>query len=157
MSKNNYVARKRSEKPEWTGLKQLKVTGNLLCPLTSAHALVVSQHISSRTHTLIRTKGVDTTEGTEQRILGAFIDIWNPKEGMMVYFNFKWCRKQPLVLMTMWLTFTSHHRSGFEALLAWTLKTSHHICAVSISTWVSYGALISVWRKEKAGKNREGN
>lgn len=44
--------------------------------LTSTHALVVSQHISSRTHALIGPKGVNTAEGTKQRILGALIDIW---------------------------------------------------------------------------------
>lgn len=62
-----------------TGAKGIKVTGGM-CPLTSAHALVVSQHITSRTHALIRPKRVDTTEGTKQRILGALIDVLSHEE-----------------------------------------------------------------------------
>lgn len=54
--------------------------GNLLRPLTSAHALVISQHVASRTHTLIGTKGVYTPEGTQQRILGALVDVWSQEE-----------------------------------------------------------------------------
>lgn len=46
------------------------------------------------------------------------------------------------------LTFTSHHGSGFKALLAGTLKASHYIGAGSISTRVSNGALIRVWRNQ---------
>lgn len=77
--------------------------------------MVISQHVASRTHTLIGTKGVHTPEGTQQRILGALIDV-----------------------------FTGHHRSRFKALLARTLETTNHIGASSISTWVSYRTLVSV-------------
>lgn len=51
------------------------------------------------------------------------------------------------MLLFEWLTFTGHHWSRFKALLARTLEASHHIGAGSISTWVSYGALVSVWRR----------
>lgn len=51
------------------------------------------------------------------------------------------------MLLLTWLTFTGHHWSRFKALLARTLEASHHIGAGSISTWVSYGALVSVWRR----------
>ena len=60
---------------------------DLLCGLTSAHAVVVSQHISSGTHAFIRTKGVDATEGAKQRILGALVDVLSQKErwGDLIY------------------------------------------------------------------------
>lgn len=52
----------------------------MLCPLTSAHALVISQHVAGRTHTLIGTEGVNAPEGTQQRILGALVDVWSQEE-----------------------------------------------------------------------------
>lgn len=55
-------------------------TVNLPGLLTSAHALVISQHIASRTHTLIGAEGVDTPEGTEQRVLGALVDVYSQKK-----------------------------------------------------------------------------
>lgn len=42
-------------------------------------------------------------------------------------------------------TFAGHHGSRFEALLARTFETSHHVGAGSVSTGVPDGALIGVW------------
>lgn len=50
-----------------------------LCPLTSAHALVISQHIASRTHALVGAKSVHAPESAEQRILRALVYVWEEK------------------------------------------------------------------------------
>lgn len=71
------------------------------------------------------------------------------------YFYFKHCTLQRCCCSE-WLrllgglTFTSHHGTRLKALLARALEASHHVGAGSISTRVSDGALISVWRRVKA-------
>lgn len=77
--------------------------------------MVISQDVAGRTHALIRTKRVDTAEGTEQRILGALIYI-----------------------------LTGHHRSWFKALIASTLESTDDICASAVSTGIPNRALIRV-------------
>jgi len=132
-----------------TEVKQIKVytllKWNLWFPLTSAHALVISQHVATRTHTLVGTKGVNTPEGTQQTILGAFVDVWSQEERQLVLLDYQFTCGD--VLLCKWLTFTGHHGSGFEAILAQTLEASHHVGAGSISTRVSYWALVGVWRR----------
>lgn len=63
--------------------------GNLPRPLTSAHALVISQHVASRTHTLIGTKGVNAAEGAQQRILGALVDVWSQERQVRYIYSSK--------------------------------------------------------------------
>lgn len=43
---------------------------------TFTHPLVLAQHIASGTFTLVRANDVNTAEGTQERILGALIDVW---------------------------------------------------------------------------------
>lgn len=67
---------------------------NLLCTLTSAHALVVPQHIASRTHALVRAKCVDTAEGTEQWILGALVDVFRQRSRFHSIYISMYCSVQ---------------------------------------------------------------
>lgn len=140
--------------------KRSQADESVLWPLTSTHALVVSQHVASGTHTLIWTEGVDTTEGTKQRILGALIDICNQegrRKGWFLsisWYTINWRRQCWVCSPCKSLTFAGHHGSRFESLLALALKTSHYVGAGSVATWVSNGALISVWRRQRAGIDR---
>ena len=43
--------------------------------LTSAHAVVVPQHVARRTHALVGAEGVDAAERAQQGILGALVDV----------------------------------------------------------------------------------
>lgn len=43
--------------------------------LTSAHALIIPQHVASRAHALVGAEGVHASEGAQQRILGALVDV----------------------------------------------------------------------------------
>ncbi len=43
---------------------------------TSAHPVVVTQHVSRRTHALIRAEGVDAAESAEQRVHRALVNVW---------------------------------------------------------------------------------
>lgn len=83
--------------------------------LVSTHSVVVAKHVSGRAHALVRAKGVDATEGAEQRIYGAFIDI-----------------------------FTGHHGPRFETFLTGTLEPTRNVRASTVSTRVSNGAFVRI-------------
>lgn len=77
--------------------------------------MVVSQHVARGTHALVRTKSIDTAEGTQQGVQRTLVDI-----------------------------FTGHHRSGFEAFMTGALEASQHVSTGPVTTGVPYRALISV-------------
>ena len=43
---------------------------------TFTHPLVLAQHVASGTFALVRADHVNAAEGTQQRILGALVDVW---------------------------------------------------------------------------------
>ena len=58
-------------------------------PLTSAHAVVVSQHVARGTHALVGTKSIDTAEGTQQGVQRALVDIWGERDEYMSILSYK--------------------------------------------------------------------
>lgn len=84
--------------------------------LVFTHPPVLPQHVACWAFTLVRTHYINTAEGTQQRILGALVDV-----------------------------FAGHHWPRLKAVIARTLKSPNNISACAVSTGISDVALISVF------------
>lgn len=51
-------------------------TGESFYCYTFTHPPVLPQHVACWAFTLVRTHYINTAEGTQQRILGALVDVW---------------------------------------------------------------------------------
>lgn len=116
---------------------------------TFTHPLVLTQNVACGTFTLVRAHHVNTAKGTQQRILGALIDVWNTRQQLTAGDRLqRYYRTTKTFTYMMSHTFTGHHRPRLKAIIACTLKSADDISACAVAARIANVTLISVCIEE---------
>lgn len=79
---------------KWTVIEKAECVRESFSCSTFTHPPVLAQHVARGTFALVRAHHVNTAESTQQRILGALVDIWTGNRRQQVTVVAKTCTRE---------------------------------------------------------------